>query len=242
MGAFNYNNPLIRFLVRVANMLIVSFYWLLCCIPVVTILPSCAALYHCVTRVVMGNGNGVTKDFFASFKGALKPGLALSAILAVLGLLVYLGVRTGMQIWSTGVFGAVYMAAGVLIVFVGLTALVFIPPVLSRFEGGMSMVIRLALYFSGRNLLRSVWYVLLLALAVAAIDFFPLLLLILPAVYVDLIRGGVEKTMKKYIQDAGLEDAEETVAETLPAEDAPSAMELDRLLSEGGQEDDHAGH
>lgn len=56
MGAFNYNNPFIVFMVRLANMMIVSFYWVLCCIPVVTVLPACAALYHCVTRVVMASG------------------------------------------------------------------------------------------------------------------------------------------------------------------------------------------
>lgn len=70
MGAFNYNNPFVVFMVRLANMLIVSFYWVLCCIPVVTVLPACAALYHCVTRVVMASGTGVSRDFFRSFKSA----------------------------------------------------------------------------------------------------------------------------------------------------------------------------
>ena len=40
MGAFNYNTPFIVFMVRLANMMIVSFYWVLCCILVVTVLPA----------------------------------------------------------------------------------------------------------------------------------------------------------------------------------------------------------
>ena len=44
MGVFNYHNPLIVFMVRIANMMIVSFYWVLCCIPVITVLPASAAL------------------------------------------------------------------------------------------------------------------------------------------------------------------------------------------------------
>ena len=33
MGLFNYNNPVIVFMVRIANMFIVSLYWVLCCLP-----------------------------------------------------------------------------------------------------------------------------------------------------------------------------------------------------------------
>lgn len=101
MGAFNYNNPLIVSMVRLANMMIVSFYWVLCCIPVVTVLPACAALYHCVTRVVMAGGSGVTRDFFRSFKAALRPGVALTVIVEIVAALVYLGIRTGIQVIIT---------------------------------------------------------------------------------------------------------------------------------------------
>jgi hypothetical protein len=58
MGLFNYENPVIVLMVKVANMIIVSLYWILCCIPVVTILPACAALFHTVSKVIFGNGNG----------------------------------------------------------------------------------------------------------------------------------------------------------------------------------------
>lgn len=239
MGAFQYNNPVISFMVKVANMMIVSFYWLLCCLPVVTILPSCAALFHCVNKVVFGSGSGVTRDFFSSFKSALKPGVLMSAVFVVLGILIAIGIRTGMAIWDVNLFGTVYMAMGVLIVVLFSTVLIYIPPTLSRFEGGMTTIIRLAVYFSGKHLLRSMWYVVLLAVVVFAIDFFPLLLLLLPALYTDLIRGGVEKEMKRYIEEAGLEDAEEAEAASPPEADTMSALELDQMLSgreeQGGQ-------
>lgn len=236
MGVFNYNNPLIVFMVRVANMMIVSFYWVLCCIPIVTILPASAALYHCVTRVVMGSGAGVTRDFFHSFKGALKPGIQLSIVIEVVGVLVYIGIRTGRMIWDANVFGAAYMALGVLIGITCTTMLIFIPPVLSRFEGGMSVVLRLAMYFSSKNLIRSLWYVALLAMGIWAVDFFPLLLLVIPALYTDLIRGGVEKTMTQYIKDAGLTDAEEAQSRPEPQDDTPTALELEKQLLESKED------
>lgn len=231
MGLFNYNNPVIVFMVKVANMIIVSLYWILCCIPVVTVLPACAALYHTVNKVIFGNGNGVTRDFFRAFKDALKPGVALSVIMELVGGLVAFGIYTGLQIWDAGMFGTVYMAAGVLIGFVCLTTLIYVAPALSRFEGGISVILRLSMYFAMKNQFRSAWFAVLLGLAFWSVDFFPLLLLIMPALYTDLIRGGVEKVMTGYIKAAGLEDAEtpEQNDTTETIEDV-SPMEMDKLL------------
>lgn len=235
MGLFQYDNPVIIFMVKIANMIIVSLYWVICCLPVVTVLPACAALYHTVNKVIFGNGNGVTKDFFSAFKAAVKPGVALTVLIEAVGALVAFGIYTGLQIWDAGIFGTVYMAAGVLIGFVLLTTLIYVAPTLSRFEGGVSVVLRLSMYFAMKNQFRSAWYVILLGLAFWSVDFFPLLLLVVPALYTDLIRNGTEKLMNSYIRDAGLEEAEvipEQAQQQAPAD--ISALELDKLL--GGEE------
>lgn len=233
MGLFHYNNPFIIFMVRIANMIIASLYWVICCLPVVTVMPACAALYHTGNKVIFGNGNGVTREFFKSFKAAQKPGVLLSVLIAVVGGLVAFGVYTGTQIWNVGIFGTIYMATGVLIAFVLLTTLVYIAPSLSRFEGNIGVILRLAMYFSMKNQLRSAWYVILLGLSFWVVDFFPLLLLVVPALYVDLIRGGTEKAMRDYVQLAGLDDADEDAPEEHTAEEQLeiSALELDKMLS-----------
>lgn len=231
MGLFNYNNPVIVFMVKVANMIIVSLYWVLCCLPVVTVLPACAALYHAVNKVIFGNGNGVTRDFFSAFTAALRPGLVLTILVEVVGALVAFGIYTGLQIWDAGVFGTVYMAAGVLIGFVCLTTLIYVPPTLSRFEGGISVILRLSMYFAMKNQFRSAWFVILLGLAFWCVDFFPLLLLVMPALYTDLIRPGTEKVMCTYIRDAGLEEEESAEIDEEPEviQDV-SPLEMDKLL------------
>ena len=232
MGGFRYNNPLIGLLVKIANMMIVSFYWALCYIPVVTIMPATAALWHSVNKVVFGSGSGLTRDFFNAFKGAWRPGWALSLLLAAMGGLLYLGIHSALQLWRTGVFGAIYMAVGVLIALVLLPMVIYIGPVLAKFEGSMNMVLRLSLYLSSKKLLQSIWFVILLALAVAAVDFFPLLLLIVPALYADLIRGGVNRRIREYMEANGLTEPEEDAPEAEAAARELSATELDKLLDE----------
>lgn len=207
MGLFNYNNPVIKFMVKVANMMIVSLYWVLCCLPLVTILPACAGLYYATTHVVFKDGGGgVTRAFFEAFKDACKPGILLSVIADVLAVLIYLGIITGLQTWQENLFWAFYLAAGLFIAFLLLSALIFLGPVLSRFSAGTAVVLRLAFYFSGQHIFRSILYVLLLAAMVFAVDFFPLLLLIVPALYTDLIHGGVEKSMEAFITSSQLEE------------------------------------
>ena len=234
MGLFNYNNPVIVFMVKVANMIIVSLYWILCCIPVVTILPACAALYHTVNKVIVGNGNGVTRDFFRAFKDALRPGVVLTILIELVGALVAFGIYTGLQIWDAGMFGTIYMAAGVLIGVIFLTTVLYAAPTLSRFEGGISVVLRLSMYFAMKNQFRSAWFTVLLGLAFWSVDFFPLLLLVMPALYTDLIRGGVERVMQGYIRDAGLEEEAQTEQEEeKPGMEDVSPLEMDKLL--GGE-------
>ena len=234
MGLFNYNNPVIVFMVKVANMIIASLYWVLCCLPVVTILPACAALYHTVNKVIVGNGNGVTRDFFRAFKDALRPGEVLTILIELVGALVAFCIYTGLQIWDAGMFGTIYMAAGVLIGFIFLTTVLYAAPTLSRFEGGISVVLRLSMYFAMKNQFRSAWFTVLLGLAFWSVDFFPLLLLVMPALYTDLIRGGVERVMQGYIRDAGLEEEAQTEQEEeKPGMEDVSPLEMDKLL--GGE-------
>lgn len=207
MGLFNYNNPVIKFMVKMANMMIVSFYWVVCCLPLVTILPACAGLYHATTHAVFKDGGGgVTKAFFDAFKGACKPGILLSLLTDVLAVLIYLGIITGLQTWKENLFWAFYLAAGFLIAFLLVSALIFLGPVLSRFSAGTTVVLRLAFYFSGQHIFRSVFRVFLLAVMVYAVDFFPLLLLVVPALYTDLIHTGVEKSMEEFIKSSQLEE------------------------------------
>ena len=189
-----------------------------------------------MNKVVFGSGSGLTRDFFNALKGAWRPGWALSLLLAAMGGLLYLGIHSALQLWRSGVFGAIYMAVGVLIALILLPMVIYVGPVLAKFEGSLNMVLRLSLYLSSKKLLQSIWFVVLLALAVAAVDFFPLLLLIVPALYVDLIRGGVNKRIREYMEANDLHDPEETAGEDVPAAPELSATELDRMLSEQDKE------
>ena len=179
-----------KLLTKIANMMLVSILWVVACLPVVTVVPACAALFHTTTKVIRGRGNGVIRDYFRSFVDCLRKGWLLSVICILSGLVIYTCLDFGRQM--EGTFGTVYFAIGCLLALVWALMVLYIPPVLSRFEGSIGMVLRMALYLPSKRLLPSIGMLVLLAVVAFLTDFYPLFLMFSPGVYADLICTGME--------------------------------------------------
>ena len=230
-----YNSPFIKMLEAGANMLIVTFLWFVFALPVITLVPSSAALYHTTNKVIFGpkRGNGVFADFLASFKENLIPGIKLTLIVIVAMLFVAEGLWTGYQIYKLNILGMLYMILGIVISSIVICTIVYIPPVLSRFVAPVLSVIRLAVYFAMKKPIRSLFYLLLLGFMVLAIYSFPLLVVIVPAVYADFVRTYLEKDLNTFIQEndlaeISLEEKEEEIKEDTEA----SVFDLEEKLSD----------
>ena len=218
----------------IANMLIATFFWFIFSLPVITIIPSSAALYHTINKVVFGpkKGNGVFKDFFDSYKLNLIPGIKLSIITIIALLFVAEGLWTGYQIYKLSIWGMLYMVLGCVISPVVITTIIYIPPVLSRFIAPVLSIIRLSVYFAMKKPLRSILYFILLVFMVLAIYAFPLAVVIVPAVYTDFVRTYLEKDFNKFIEENDLESLKlEEAEEEEMIEDEGSVSDLEEKFS-----------
>ena len=223
----NYNNPFIKTLETIANMLIATFLWFLFSLPLITIIPSSAALYHTINKVVFGpkKGNGVFRDFFDSYKINLVPGIKLSVISIISILFVVEGLWTGYQIYKLSIWGMLYMMLGLIISPIVITTIIYIPPVLSRFVAPILSIIRLSVYFAMKKPFRSICYFILLLFMVLAIYAFPLAVVIVPSLYTDLVRTYLERDLNKFIEENDLDsiEVEEIVEEEIDEEEQSSA-------------------
>lgn len=223
----NYNNPFIKTLETIANMLIATFLWFLFSLPLITIIPSSAALYHTINKVVFGpkKGNGVFRDFFDSYKINLVPGIKLSVISIIAILFVVEGLWTGYQIYKLSIWGMLYMMLGLIISPIVITTIIYIPPVLSRFVAPIISIIRLSVYFAMKKPFRSICYFILLLFMVLAIYAFPLAVVIVPSLYTDLVRTYLERDLNKFIEENDLDsiEVEEIVEEEIDEEEQSSA-------------------
>lgn len=231
---FQQDNHLMMILTRIGNYILVSLFWLLTCIPVVTIIPACAALYHTITKVVRINGNGVMRDYFYTFWHALKPGFFLSLVCIAISLLLYTCLDFGYQMMRQNiVFGTAYFAIGCIFAVLWVSTVLFIAPVLSRFDGNTGAILRIALYLPSKNILRVLWMFVMLAAMAFFVDFYPLLLLIIPALYADLICNSMEKALKKFMDMKHLtEDSPDAEKEPLEKVGEISALEQAKILDD----------
>lgn len=65
MGSFfNMDSPVMRFLSRLCDLMILNILCLICCIPIVTIGASITALYSVTLKMVKGEDSYIAKGFF----------------------------------------------------------------------------------------------------------------------------------------------------------------------------------
>lgn len=229
-----YNNPIIKMLETLGNMMIVSLYWLICSLPIVTFVPASAALYHTCVKVIFGagKGKGITKCYFASFKSALNPGIILSLIIIVATFFVIIGINTGLQLYKINYLGTLYLVLGILICLVVYPAVIYIPVVVSRFEGNTMMVLRISLYFAGQNILVNIFLAVLLVLMYYATGIFPLFILLVPALYCDLVRPQMEKKIEAFMQLNNLDEVENIEEEQEPCVEIEAVCDMEHGINQ----------
>ena len=86
---FNLDSPFMRVLTRLTDMVIMSLLWLACCLPVITIGPSTAALYTVALKLARKEEIKVTTTFFQGFKKNFKQGVLLNLIFIVVGAVLF---------------------------------------------------------------------------------------------------------------------------------------------------------
>lgn len=74
---FDFNNPVMSFLSKQADLMILNVITLICCVPIVTVGASLSSMYYVLLRLRQEETSFVTKDFFHAFRQNLKQGIIL---------------------------------------------------------------------------------------------------------------------------------------------------------------------
>lgn len=80
---FNPDSPIMQFLSRVADIIILNVLWLVLCIPIVTIGAATTALYRVCLNMIAGTDSSILRDFFRAFRSNFKPATLTWLILLV---------------------------------------------------------------------------------------------------------------------------------------------------------------
>lgn len=207
-SVFHPDSGLNRILNKVGNMIILSIFWLIGCIPIVTIGTSTIALYYTTAKVVRKEQGYVTKEFFESYKKNLKNGMLMTLFFLVVGAVLVLDRKAMAQSQSQAASILTMIYTLITLIVIGLFLYIF--PVMSRFTFGKLEAFKLAIIMVFRHLPITVVLLLLTIVGIFVIGMVPIpMIFIIPGVFCYAGSFLMEKVLRKYMAEPETEEDKE---------------------------------
>lgn len=168
---FNLNSPLMLFLSRITDLMILSALWLLCCLPIITIGPATSALCYVALKMARDEESGITRAFFHAFKVNFKQGLVLSLIFLVLGFILYVDFA-----YTATMAGVSKMLMRIVFFFLGICYVMifsYVFPMQAQFDNTLKNTFINSFLLSIQNLPRTVLVIIFNAAPILIFIFFP---------------------------------------------------------------------
>lgn len=198
-GIFNPENGFYRVTEKLVDLVLLSVFWLFCCIPVVTIGPSTAALYDAVVRCLRRDERNSWAIFFRTFRANLKVGLLTTLVLLpVAVLLVFLQGLLYQTAGSSAGYVLYVAYQFFLLLPLGMSCYLF--PVLSRFTFRTGGLLLNCAKLAVAHLPSTILMGLLLALAIWCCSYVPVLAAVLPTLLALAHSWPLERIFRPYIQ------------------------------------------
>lgn len=147
---FSMDNKFFSFMNRVADLIILNLLWLVCSIPLITAGASTTALFYVAMKMVKGEESYITRDFFKSFRQNFRQGTVIWLIMLAAG--VFLAADIRIVSLSDISFKNYILPVFIFLVIVYSIILLYIFPLLARFENTTRNMFRNALLIGIRNL------------------------------------------------------------------------------------------
>lgn len=150
---FSIDSPLMRFLGKMADLMLLNLLFLITSVPLVTVGASLTALHYACMKMAAGEESSVTRDYFRSFRQNLLQATAIWLLLAAFALLIWYDLAS---VWDgAGPVDTAVRALGIVACVVLAILLLHVFAVLSKFSntvrGTLKNSVALALRHPGRT-------------------------------------------------------------------------------------------
>ena len=162
---FSPDSPVISFLGKIADLIIINLLVIICSLPIFTIGASWTAMYYVTVKMVKNEESYVTKDFFKSFKQNFRQ----ATVIWLINLIVLLVLGADALIIRGGIMTLpqpVIVVMVIIAIFV-LAVMIFVYPVLSHFDNTIRNTIKNSFLLSISNFPYTVMFALVIAVPFA---------------------------------------------------------------------------
>lgn len=147
---FNMDSPIMRFLSRVCDLIILNLLTIVCCIPVFTAGASITALFSVTLKMVKGEESYIVKGFFKGFKENFKQSTIIWLIVAILGFFLFMDYRAAILL--PGNIKSIFQVLIGAIVVIYLMVFTYIFPYVARFQNDLKNIFKNSLLIAVLNL------------------------------------------------------------------------------------------
>ena len=198
-GLFNYDGSVIHALNKVADCVILSVFWLVSSIFIVTIGASTTALYYAMNKCVRRGEGHISREYWRAFASNFKQAtllwLPLLAVYALLGASLY---SSYIMCVSGNLSKGMFYFLIVVIALV-LTWASWLFPYMARFSNTIKNTVKNSSLIALFNMPVTLLQLVFLVAAVAAIGIFPLVILCAPGLYMIGACCTMEPVFLKYM-------------------------------------------
>ena len=162
---FNENNPVVIFLTRFFDLLILNWVFLFTCLPIITIGPALTALYTITLRMADKDNPYILKTYFRSFAKNFKGSLLIW--LPLLFGLVFFGVD--LYIVHTQLDESLLFLQFPIIIFLFciISIIIYVFPVFAIFDNSLTKTTKNALLLSLSNLPLTIFTIMLIVILIS---------------------------------------------------------------------------
>ncbi len=225
---------------RFVDIVVLSFLFLICCIPVVTLGAAWSALYYSGVKGVRYGFGYAWKEFFHSLKDNIVTGLLTWILMG--GVEAFLIFSIAMvTLYFKGAVGAVLIGCYMALFLLILAVMVYVFPILSRFTVKTGQLLKMSLIVSVVHAKQTILLVLLVitfaALMVVGWTLCPIFLFVAPGAFVLISSYILEPILAEYTT-AEQEDREETTVASDGDDIDPDHEEVIPWYLAGGKKGD----
>ena len=167
----SFDSPIHKFVDKFANLMILNFLTMICCIPIITAGPALTSLFYVTMKMVRNEEGGILRNYFHSFRTNFLQGMLVGLIVIFAGAFLGLDLYYIYQMLADGKFYdfivLVVICVSLILYFM---ASAYVYPLLAKFENSTKQLLRTALLLSIRHLPAT--------LAIMVISLAPFLMLI----------------------------------------------------------------
>lgn len=214
---FDPENLWWAFLGRGVDLVGLSLAWAFLSLPVLTFGPATSALYYAVVKSFRQKEKNAFTLFWRAFRGNLKQGIRATLICVPVLLLLIFGYSVMKANWGSD-FGAVMFVAYDIALVVPLGVMVWLFPLLGRFDAPLKDSLRTAAMLTFRHLPSTVILVLLtIETAVSLLEkWWPVFFA--PALWALLCSLFMERIFPKYLTESEIRQMNTTSETPVPEE------------------------